>query len=156
VLVSNYQDPQEHDYLVALASARQVHLSCLVNISEPELQSLYGRAGCVAYAPVREPFGLVALEAMAAAAPLVGVSEGGPAETIIPGETGVVAPREARAFGQALGSLLSNPEQATQLGLAARRHVCTTWTWERHMAQLEQLLIDTAHLGTAQLTLSSE
>jgi glycosyltransferase involved in cell wall biosynthesis len=119
-----------------------------VNISEPELRDLYARAGCVAYAPVREPFGLVALEAMAAAAPLVAVNEGGLAETIIPDVTGIVAPRESSAFGQAITCLLNNPAQAEHLGNAARRHVSTIWTWEQHITHLEQLLADTAHQHT--------
>ncbi len=151
IVISNYQDQEELTYLTDLANRRHIRLNCRVNISESELHELYARAGCVAYAPVREPFGLVALEAMAAAAPLVAVNEGGLTETIIPHVTGMIVPREAGAFGQAITNLLNNPAQAEQLGNAARRHVCTMWTWERHIAQLEQLLVDTAHQRTTQL-----
>lgn len=140
VLVSNYQVPEERRFLTELARQRGVTLDCRVGVSEVELQSLYARAGCVAYAPVREPFGLVALEAMAAGAPLIGVAEGGVIETIVPGTSGLLAPREALAFGHRLSEVLGSPESASQLGDRARQHILAYWTWEKHITQLELLL----------------
>ena len=91
IIVSNYQEPAELLYLQTLAEQYAVNLTCYCNLSDEELLRLYVRAGCVAYAPVREPFGLVAIEAMAAGAPLVGVNEGGVCETIVDGQTGILA-----------------------------------------------------------------
>jgi glycosyltransferase involved in cell wall biosynthesis len=144
VIISNYQEPQELQYLQSLASQQGVQLECLARVSEEELQNYYARAGCVAYAPVREPFGFVALEAMATGIPLVGVAEGGVAETVIDGETGLLTPRDPVLFGKALQKLIENPEQAEQLGQAARRYVLEHWTWDKHIVHLEQFLYETA------------
>lgn len=144
VIISNYQDQREAAYLTTLASVRAVALQLLVGVTDVELQQWYAQAGCVAYTPVGEPFGLVPLEAMAMSAPLVSVSEGGPAETVIDGVTGLLAPREPEVFGKAVSRILDDAAYATRLGAAARSYVRTTWTWERHVQRLEEILITTA------------
>lgn len=143
ILISNYQESAEYQYLTQLATERHVQLQCHVGLSEADLQGWYARVGCVAYAPVREPLGLVALEAMATGAPLVGVAEGGVRETILEGSTGMLSPRDPVAFGQAIQWMLSHPEQAKDLGNAARHYVQARWTWELHMERFEQLLFAT-------------
>ncbi len=140
VIVGNYQEQGERDRLQRLAGTLDVTLHCHVGVSEAELRDWYARAGCVAYAPIREPFGLVALEAMAAGAPLVAVAEGGLTETVVEGVTGRLLPRDPRLFAQAIGGLLNDPRAAQRLGQAARQHVREQWTWDRHVTQLEALL----------------
>jgi len=145
VVVSNYQEPAELEYLTNLARNLGVGLDCRSGLSDSELQLLYAQAGCVAYAPIREPLGLVALEAMAAGAAVVGVAEGGVTETIAHDRTGVLALREPAAFGQAVRQLLANPDYALQLGNAGRQQVMAHWTWEQHVASLSLILEQTAH-----------
>jgi glycosyltransferase involved in cell wall biosynthesis len=151
VLISNAAFPPERAFLEQLAADRQVQLSCLLNIPEAELQHWYARAGCVAYAPIREPFGLVALEAMAAGAPLVAVAEGGVSETVIDGQTALLAPRDPAQFGQAILQVLEHPEAAELRSLQARAHVRERWTWAQHIEQLEQLLLSVAQGETGLL-----
>ena len=136
VIISNFQEQAEREYITELAKQHKVPLTCRVNVSDAELREWYARVGCVAYAPVREPFGLVALEAMAAGAPLVAVAEGGVRESVIDGLTGLVAPREPVAFGRAIQSLLDDLARAQTQALRAREHVVTNWTWAKHMEQL--------------------
>jgi glycosyltransferase involved in cell wall biosynthesis len=80
------------------------------------------------------------LEAMAAGAAVVGVAEGGVVETVQDGKTGLLAPREAKAFGQAVRQMLAQPEMTQRLCLAARDQVRLHRRWEDHMAQLEKIL----------------
>jgi glycosyltransferase involved in cell wall biosynthesis len=149
VIISNYQEPAELHYLRGLAQQWDVRLDCRMGVTDAELGMWYARAGCVAYTPVREPFGLVALEAMAAAAPVVGVAEGGIMETVEHNVTGILAPREPIAFGQVVRQLLAQPERASLLGQAARRAILERWTWEQHIERLETLLYRTACQTTA-------
>jgi glycosyltransferase involved in cell wall biosynthesis len=139
-LISNYQEQEERDYLQNLAYLEGVELKIHLNVSEIELQHWYARAGCVAYAPVQEPFGLVVLEAMAATTPVVGVKEGGITESIVHGENGLLVGREPKAFGQAIQELLDKPDYAKKLGSHGRISVLENWTWEKHMEQLEMFL----------------
>ena len=47
------------------------------DLTNQEVQSLFARCLCTVFVPVREPFGIVALELLAAGKPLVAANEGG-------------------------------------------------------------------------------
>ncbi|MFD1333926.1 glycosyltransferase family 4 protein, partial [Methylopila musalis] len=68
-----------------------------------------------------EPFGRVALEAGAHGRPVVAYAVGGHAETIVPGETGILAPPEdGEAFVAGLTALARDPALRARLGAAGR------------------------------------
>ena len=68
-----------------------------------------------------EPFGLVNVEAMAMARPLVGFAHGALPEIVNDGQTGLlVTPGDVGALAQAISTLLNNPEQAQAMGHAGR------------------------------------
>ena len=86
--------------------------------SEHERRALLSECRCVVYTPEDEHFGYVPVEAMAAGRPVVAVNRGGPAETIVHGETGLlcmgragrahVAERFSRAaFGRRFEAVLT-------------------------------------------------
>lgn len=76
---------------------------------------------CVHSSITPEPFGLVVAEAMMQARPMVAFRHGGPAETVVDGETGVlVAPGDCDAMSQAVSLLLAQPDRAARLGQAGR------------------------------------
>lgn len=76
-------------------------------------------------APSRaEAFGLSALEAQAAGRPVVATSVGGLPEIVIDGETGcLVAAENPQALADGIARILSDPERARSMGLAARARV---------------------------------
>jgi glycosyltransferase involved in cell wall biosynthesis len=126
--------------LKALAEERGVRLRLLQELPFAELLSLYRRAGVVACGQIREPFGLIPLEAMASEAPVVAVREGGFRETIRDGETGLLVDRDPHAFGQAIASVLRDTGLARRLGRAGREDVRAHWTWERTAERYDELL----------------
>src|SRR6185312_6101383 len=68
-----------------------------------------------------EPFGIVALEAAAAGAPLVTSDVGGLGEAVINGETGMsFAPSDIAALADAVRAALDDPDAAQQRATAAR------------------------------------
>lgn len=92
-------------------------------------KDLYGKVY-----PKSEILGLVLLEAMACGTPVVCSKIGGMSELVRDGETGfLVPPADARALGERVEYLLDHPEQARQMGQAARRHVLASFAWE-HVA----------------------
>ncbi|HEU5195194.1 MAG TPA: glycosyltransferase [Methylomirabilota bacterium] len=91
--------------------------------SDAERRALLARAACLVYTPLAEHFGIVPLEAMAAARPVIAVNRGGPTETIVNGETGWLASPTPAAFGDALARVLDNPQAARRIGEAGWRHV---------------------------------
>lgn len=77
-----------------------------------------------------EPFGIVALEAMAAAKPIVATQIGGLAELVKEGETGVLVPPESpEALAVSIERLLDNPELAKDMGLKGRKRVEELYGW---------------------------
>lgn len=140
VIVSNFQNGPERSYIEALAQRRAVDLQLLTNVSDPQLVRLYNEAKVVAYAPRREPFGLVPLEAMACATPVVAVAEGGIPESVVDGETGALVDRDPQRFAAAIQQVVEQPALSCRYGENGRSHVLGHWTWERSVAVLEEHL----------------
>lgn len=115
-------------------------MQLLGGVSDDQLVELYNQARVTLYAPVREPFGLVPLEAMACATPVVAVQEGGIPETVLSGQTGLLVPRDPQQFAAAVQRLLADPELAAAYGQAGRQQVLLHWTWEQAAQTVEQHL----------------
>jgi glycosyltransferase involved in cell wall biosynthesis len=152
-IASNFQNPQERSYLEEVARGLGVKVDLLDNVTDCELVKLYNQAKVVVYAPIREPFGLVPLEAMACATPVVAVKEGGICETVIDNQTGFLVERDPFRFAVAVQQLVDNPSLARQFGSNGRELVLGRWTWDRAAASLESHL--TASGSKCQLRLPS-
>ena len=71
-----------------------------------------------------EPFGLVNLEAMAMAKPVVAFAHGALPEIVVNGETGLlVSPENEDALSEAVIAVLQNPPRQKTMGRAGRRRV---------------------------------
>lgn len=138
-IIGNADDEQERTFLTNLAHSLQVQLIIETMVDLPTLVRRYNQAQMVVYTPVREPFGLVPLEAMACAVPVVGVAEGGVTESVVHEKTGLLTERNPQQFAQAVVSLLTNPAYAVQLGSNARQHVLQQWTWQHTITRLEEI-----------------
>jgi glycosyltransferase involved in cell wall biosynthesis len=89
-----------------------------------------------------EPFGLVAIEAMASGTPVVASDVGGLQFTVVPEVTGLLAPpQDDAAFAVAIDRILSNPEWRNQLGAQARARVESKFSWDGVAYQLSDLYI---------------
>lgn len=114
------------------------------SVSDAELAILYARACCVVFAPIREPFGIVALEAMAAGKPLVAADEGGYTEVVPPGAGFMVRPTPI-AFAEKINYLIANKQAATAMGLIGREAV-GRFTWDdaanRIMRIMQEMLAE--------------
>lgn len=102
--------------------------------------ALLRSADVVACCPWYEPFGMVAIEAMACAKPVVATAVGGLAETVVPGETGVlVPPRRPDAIARALRSLLDDPRAAARMGRVGADRV-QHYSWPMVAARTHHVL----------------
>jgi glycosyltransferase involved in cell wall biosynthesis len=89
-----------------------------------------------------EPFGIVVIEAMAAARPVIASNIGGLADIVVDGETGkLVAPGNAGELCQVIGRLLQDPALRGQLGQAGRQRV-ERFRARRVVPQIEQVYYD--------------
>jgi glycosyltransferase involved in cell wall biosynthesis len=71
-----------------------------------------------------ESYGMVNVEAMASGKPVVSTRRGGPAETVVHGETGyLVDPRDTNSLAAHVIDLLRDPARRQQMGAAGRARV---------------------------------
>ena len=85
--------------------------------SPEELEEIVATARLVAYTSIDEPFGLVPIEAMAHARPVLASRIGGPREVVEPDVTGLlVDPLDPRAMAEGLLALWRDPDRADRLG----------------------------------------
>lgn len=87
---------------------------------------------------VAEPFGLVILEAMAAAKPVVATRCGGPEEIIEDGETGLlVQPNDPQAIAGAICRLLGDREAASRMGAAGCKRLADAFRQDAYARAFE-------------------
>ena len=113
-------------------------------LDEPDIRQLIATSAVVAI-PSRayENQPMVALEALAAAVPVVGSGHGALAELITPGEDGeLVAPDDPKALADALRSLLADPARAATMGAAGRRKVRRLFDPSGHLIALERIYLE--------------
>jgi len=89
---------------------------------------------------LREPFGIVAIEAQACGKPVIATQVGGIPETLRNGETGfLIQPAESRKLAEAIINLLENKTKMRQMGMAGRKRVEKLFSTKRMIEKTEQL-----------------
>ncbi len=88
----------------------------------------------------REAFGLVTLQAMQMARPVVATAVGGSPELVDDGATGYLVPNEDdESMAARVAGLLAQPGQAAAMGQAGRERALSQFSFNRFVAQHEQL-----------------
>ena len=106
-----------------------VHIAGFVNDSE--LRDLTQRAGCVVIPSLYEPFGLVALEALAAGAPLIVARTGGLAELIEGTDAGLTfEPGRPDDLANCIERVLTDQFLADELTRNARELIERKYSWK--------------------------
>ena len=86
-----------------------------------------------------EPFGLVAIEAMASRTPVIASKVGGLKFSVVDGKTGLlVTAQDEIGFAKAIDSILSDPQWCKQLGKQARQRVEAKFSWDGVASQLDE------------------
>ncbi|MEU9445161.1 glycosyltransferase [Streptomyces sp. NPDC048304] len=120
--------------LAAIAAEYGVadRVTLLGGVGRDRMPALMADADLVLSLPRYEPFGIVPLEAMACATPVVATAVGGQLDTVVDGTTGVLVPAdEDHDLGPVVRALLADPERLARYGAAGRRRVLTHYTWDR-------------------------
>jgi len=109
-------------------------------IGDRELPFYYASADICVVPSHYEPFGLVAIEAMASGTPVIASDVGGLQFTVVPEETGLLAPpKDVEAFAKAIDRILGDAQWRDRLGTNARKRVEKKFSWNGVASQLSDL-----------------
>ncbi len=90
-----------------------------------------------------EPFGMVVIEAMASGKPVIATAHGGPLETVIPGETGLlVAPDDPADMARALVRLAEDRALRARLGSNGRLRAESVFGFQQHVRAFQDLYLE--------------
>jgi len=100
-------------------------------VPDDDLRSLLQRAGCVVIPSLYEPFGIVALEGMAAGAPTIVARTGGLAEIVSGTGAGLLfEPGDHVELAQRIADVLTQPAVATAMSTKAATLLAEKYTWD--------------------------
>jgi phosphatidylinositol alpha-1,6-mannosyltransferase len=128
------------------AGQLEEHVQWLGALSDEDLVKVYNLCDIVVLPILQmkddvEGFGIVALEAAAAAKPVVATSVGGVPDSVDNGKSGiVVAPGNYEVMSRSIIQLLARDELKSSLGEYARRRVRERFCWSSTIAGYEKTL----------------
>ncbi len=131
-----------HETLTALARELGVaeRVRFLGFVDEARKQALLHGATVVVVPSLYEPFGIIALEAMAAGTPVIASATGGLAEIVDHRLTGImVPPGDPDALAEAIGEVLTHETLAQGLGARAALKVREQFSWHAVAVKTEDL-----------------
>ncbi|MBT2422542.1 glycosyltransferase [Streptomyces sp. ISL-22] len=116
----------------------RVHL--LGAVDPADMPGLMRSADLVLCTPTYEPFGIVPLEAMACAVPVIATEVGGHRDTVADRLTGrLIPPRDPAAIASAARELLGTKQLRHHYGTAGRDRVLARYSWQRVADGAEQV-----------------
>ncbi len=112
-----------------------------------DVATYYRKCTVVVHASIEpEPFGMVVIEAMAEARPVIASTLGAPPEIVQDGIEGyLVDPADAEAMATRVISLLADPALAVQMGLQGHKKVVAHYDPRIAARRFERLYMDAAH-----------
>lgn len=124
------------------ADVNRLHLASSVRFLGwvPKISPLFRNWTIYVQPSVIEPFGIAALEAMAAGLPVIGTSNGGLREIIDDGKTGmIVPPGDSAALAKAITVLLRNPEMMRRIGQAGQERAASKFSTSIMVGQMARI-----------------
>ncbi|XP_070381218.1 alpha-1,3/1,6-mannosyltransferase ALG2 isoform X1 [Dermacentor albipictus] len=147
LIVAGGYDPEcrenvEHwDELVSLAEQLgvQQRVSFVRSPSESAKLLLLHTCRAVVYTPANEHFGIVPVEAMCMRRAVVACNSGGPTETVVHGETGLLCDPTPEAFAAALVRLARDRSLTQEMGARGRERAEQVFSWQRFVREVHEV-----------------
>lgn len=112
----------------------------LCSFNDTQRTYLLAHAFVLLYTPANEHFGIVPVEAMYAAVPVIAVNSGGPIESIRHGVTGLLCEPDEGVWAAAVASFVTGEVDGKEMGVAGREHARKMFSLGAFADQLEGIL----------------
>ncbi|MFB6203062.1 MAG: glycosyltransferase [Candidatus Nanohaloarchaea archaeon] len=113
------------------------------NVPGDEWEELYRNCYSVLFCAMNEDWGIIPIEAGSYEKPIISVDEGGPTESIVDGETGILAEAEPGAFADAMEELAGEPEKAREMGKNGKEE-SKRYSWEKFVEKFDEKVRENA------------
>jgi glycosyltransferase involved in cell wall biosynthesis len=146
--------PDEQTMATMRGTRLEGRVAICTRVSQERLLELYQGASCYVLSSNEEGFGLALVEAMACGIPVVSTRCGGPEQTVLHRENGLLVPiRDADAMAEALLSLLQNRSERERMGANGRLWVESRFSYRcaavPYLSQYEEILNRRRHTAGA-------
>lgn len=139
-------DGGEQDALIRLSEKLGVRdkVLFLYSTSDEELVKVYAACDVFVYPTSISPWGLVVIEAMATAKPVVVSKQAGTSEIIQSGVNGIVVDHaRPEEIAKQVEMLMNNPKLRKKLGENAYEYVKNNLSWEKYAEKMESIFQQT-------------
>jgi len=155
LVIAGGYDPRNVENVEHLAELKQLaedleidgYTTFAPSVGDDERAELLRSALCVVYTPHREHFGIVPLEAMYAGSPVIAVNSGGPKETVVREETGLLVENTVEGFASALEYMVNNPTVAVEMGRKGHERVAANFGLDTFRARWADIVEETIERG---------
>ncbi len=127
-----------YERLVALAGGHD-GIEFVRDPNDAQMADLYGRCWATLFTAFNEDWGLTPLEAMQRGKPVIAVKRGGPTESIVHGESGLLVSEDPDAFAAAMSDLVLHPVRMDAMSRSAVERA-RRFTWRGFTDRIDDAL----------------
>lgn len=141
LVVGSVSDPIYKERLDRIIDEHRLHKAVTFTGYQKRPTDLISLFDIVIHASVDpEPFGIVLLEAMGKAKPVIATKLGGPLEIVVDGETGYLTrPQDDQELAERITKLLNDADTRTRMGRHGQERLLEKYTIQTNISKIEAL-----------------
>jgi len=109
-------------------------------MTDQEIVELYNQSIATLSLSKFDTSGLVPLESMACAVPVIALNVGGYREIVVNGKNGFLVEFDPKEIAEKIMYLMNNPSKAKEIGENGRKSIEESWTWKKQIKILNDIL----------------